>query len=320
MSFASPWRDYYADSLVGLNERLGVTYIKQDLSNIKFGDIAEGHESRTKKESLLRGLRGLLDAQDRVRRAAPGMTLELTHEIYWGTPGVPADIAALKHADSYHIPPNDYSGCGNRDQRPDERWTYKPEDLSKGLLQGCLNARRRLYAHRGLPLYCIEYYAAATVNFRGSLTPEAQDRQVCSWLMGAPTVFAGDLASLTPQQIDRYRNRFEIVKRLQKTYGIYGHFQYSGVPAPTDHDWHWWGKLNDEGCGAVVVIRGSEGPDERAINIPWVLPERTYRVTALFSGEFLGAFTGADLRKGKLSLSLPPMGQEILELAVTSNQ
>lgn len=314
MSFASPWRDYYADSLVGLNERLGVTYIKQDLSNIRFGDIAEGHDSRTKKESLLRGLRGLLEAQDRVRRAAPGMALELTHEIYWGTPGVPADIAALKHADSYHIPPNDYSGCGNRNQRPTEAWTYKPEDLRAQLIRGCANARQRLYAHRGLPLHCIEYYAAATVNFRGSLTPEVQDRQVCSWLMGAPTVFAGDLASLTPENLAHYRKRFDLLARLHKTYGIYGHFQYSGVPAPTDTDLHWWGKLNHEGCGAVVVIRGSGGSDEREINIPWVMPDRKYRVTALFSGKALGTFSGSDLQKGKLKLSLPVLGQEILEL------
>lgn len=316
MSFAGPWRDYYADSLIWLHDRYGMTYVKQDLSNIRFGDIAEGHDSRTKKESLLRGLRGLLEAQDRVRRGAPGMRLELTHEIYWGTPGVPADVAALKHADSYHIPPNDYSGCGDRKQRPNESWAYKPEDLRSQLIRGCFNARQRFYAHRGLPLYCIEYYGAATVNFRGSLTPEVQDRQICSWLMGAPTVFAGDLASLTPEQIERYRDRFAIVKRLQETYGIYGHFQYSGVPEPTDTDWHWWGKLNEEGCGVVVVIRGSEGLEERAINIPWVLPERTYRVTALLSGKPLGAFTGSDLQKGKLILSLPAMGQEILEASV----
>jgi hypothetical protein len=33
-------------------------FFKQDFTNIKFGDVGEGHESRTRKESLLRGLRG----------------------------------------------------------------------------------------------------------------------------------------------------------------------------------------------------------------------------------------------------------------------
>ena len=45
-----------------------MAYFKQDFSNIIFGDLAEGHESRTRKESLLRGLRGLLSGK--IRSAA----------------------------------------------------------------------------------------------------------------------------------------------------------------------------------------------------------------------------------------------------------
>ena len=112
------------------------------------------------------------------------------------------------------------------------------------MIQGCKNARERFYDHRGLPLYCIEYYGAATVDWQGSLTYEIQDRQVCSWLMGTPSVYAGDLASLRPEQLAHYRERFAILKDLQSRYGIYRHFQFSGVPEPTDRDWHWWGKLN----------------------------------------------------------------------------
>ena len=183
------------------------------------------------------------------------------------------------------------------------------------MIDGCLHARQRFYAHRGLPLYTLEYYGAATVNVGGSLTPEIQDRQVCSWLMGVPSVFAGDLASLSPENIERYRRLFEIVKRLQSTYDIFRYFQYSGVPEPTDTDWHWWGKLRQDGCGAVVVIRGSAGEPERAINVPWVEPATSYRVTALLGGKPMGTFTGAQLRQGALKLALPVNGQEILELA-----
>ena len=79
---------------------------------------------------------------------------------------------------------------------------------------------------------------------------------------------------LSEENIARYRQRFEIVKRLEKTYGIYRRFQFSGVPAPTDSDWHWWGKLDEDGYGAVVVVRGSGGQGHRAVNIPWVESER----------------------------------------------
>lgn len=316
MSFASPWNQYYANDLVFLHDRYGATYFKQDFSNIQFGDLAVGHHSRTRKESLLRGLRGLLESQALLRHLAPDVANEITHEIYWGTPGTPCDLAALKHVSLYHIPPNDYSGCGHFKERPGPAWSkYNPDTLRTELVKGCMNARNRFYDHRGLPLECVEYYGAATVNWQGSLTPQVQDRQICSWLMGSPSVFAGDLASLTDENIARYRSRFDILKRLEATYGIYRHFQYSGVPSPTDTDWHWWGKLDRHGCGAVVILRGSGGEDRRGINIPWVDPARTYRVAGLFDGKDFGTFTGKQLQNGALSIALPHLGQEILELS-----
>ena len=316
MSFASSWKQYFANDLVSLHDRYGASYFKQDFTNIKFGDLAAGHASRTRKESLLRGLRGLLESQALLRHLAPDVANNISHEIYWGTPGTPCDLAALKSVSFFHIPPNDYSGCGHFKERPGAGWSkYSPATLRAQLVTGCLNARSRFYAHRGLPLECVEYYGATTVNWQGSLTPQVQDRQICSWLLGAPTVYAGDLASLTAENIARYRCRFDLLQRLEATYGIYRHFQYSGVPAPTDTDWHWWGKLDSRGCGAVVVLRGQGGKDQRAINIPWVDQTRTYKVTALFQAQELGLFNGAQLQAGGLSLALPLLGQEILELS-----
>ncbi len=315
MSFAGPWRHHFAQELVEVAKRFNITYFKQDFTNIQFGNIGEGSEGRTLKDSVLRGLRNLLEAQDYIRQHAPGVSTQITHEIYWGTPGVPCDIAALKHAHLYHIPPNDYSGAGVRNSRFSKDWKLDPAKMKRDLITGCWNARQRFYDHRGLPLYGIEYYAAATMNVGGSLTPQVQDRQVCSWLMGAPLVFAGDLTSLTVENIAQYSKRFDLLKRLQAQYGIYRNFQFSGVPAPTDVDWHWWGKLNRRGEGVVVVIRGSGGAEERQINVPWVLPRAQYRVTALFSDRDLGSFSGSQLQQGALKLTLPSLGQEILELS-----
>lgn len=318
MSFSSPWREYYVKDMVRLAKRYGAEYFKQDFTNIRFGDIAKGHESRTRAESLLRGLRGFLEAQDAMRRALPNLNAEITHEIYWGTPGVPCDVAALKHASLYHIPPNDYSGAGPTKVPFDPKskaWDLDPEKMRELLLRGCFNARRRFFEHRGLPLQCVEYYAAATVNVRGSLTRLVQDRQVCSWLMGAPSVYAGDLTSLSEENVARYRELFAIVKRLQAAYEFYPRFQYSGVPEPTDDDWHWWGKLDDDGCGAVVVLRGAGGEEQREINVPWVVDGRKYRVVGLLGGKEYGVFTADELRAGAVQLRLPELGQEILELA-----
>jgi hypothetical protein len=314
MSFASPWRKYCVENLAEVSRRYGVRYFKQDFTNIKFGDAAEGHESRTRKESLLRGLRGLLETEDLLRQAAPDVTVEMTHEIYWGTPGVPCDVAVLKHASAFHIPPNDYSGAGPTTGRVRPDQPANVPQLRDELRAGAFHARQRFYEHRGLPLYALEYYAANAVNLHGSLTPALLDRQICSWLMGVPAVFAGDLASLTPENIDHYRRRFDLVKRLEQDYGIYRHFQFSGVPAPTDSDWHWWGKLNSAGEGAVIVLRGSAGAEERAVNIPWVSEDKIYFVRATFSGTPLGKFTGRQLQAGALHLKLRPLEQEILEL------
>lgn len=314
MSFASSWKHYYADNIIYLHDQFGASYFKQDLTNIKFGDIALGHESRTQKESLLRGLRGLLESMDEISHSSPDILMEITHEIYWGTPGVPCDLAALKHVNSYHIPPNDYSGAGNRSQRHSDSWKFNPDSLRVKLSDGCFNARKAFYAHRGLPLQSIEYYGATTLNFKGSLTPEVQKRQVCSWLMGVPSVFAGDLASLTEENIDTYKKCFDLLEKLNYKYGIYENFQYSGVPAPTDTEWHWWGKLNDEGYGAVVVIRGKEGANQKKINIPWVQKDKKYRLRLCFSGKELGLISGKKLFEGNLELELDKNSQEIIEI------
>jgi hypothetical protein len=313
MSFASAWRDFYVQDLAALARRYGVTYFKQDFTNIMYGDLAEGHESRTRKESLLRGLRGLLAAQAALRRAAPEVVNEITHEIYWGTPGVPADLAALKHTARFHIPPNE---CIGSDLAREFRGrSVTAEEHAAALRRGCWLARQRFYSHRGLPLYPLEFYAAATMNHLGSLTPAIQDRQVASWLMGMPVCYSGDARTLSEENISHYRARFELVKRLEKDYGIYRRFQFSGVPEPTDLDWHWWGKLNPGGYGAVVVVRGSGGADGRAVNIPWVQAGRTYRVSGLFSGKQYGVHAGKKLQAAGLSIELPVNGQEILELA-----
>jgi alpha-galactosidase len=314
--YASKWRDYYARDLVYLHDRYGAVYFKQDFTNIKLGDMAEGHESRTLKESYLRGLRGLLESQEMIHDMSPDITTLISHEIYWGTPGVPCDLAALKSSGYFHIPPNDYSGLGPVKYRKTLVSEYDSlttrEEVTEGLLRGCWNARQRYYEHRGLPMHMIEYYGAATENVQGALNPEIQDRQVCSFLMGAPVIYAGDLMSLSEDNIKHYRKRFDLLKELQNKYDIYRNFQFSGVPEPTEEDWHWWGKLNEDKEGVVVVIRGSGGEDERKINIPWVSEDQKYKVKQLFSGEDLGIFKGKKLKDGIIEISLPEYGQEIL--------
>ncbi len=239
----------------------------------------------------------------------------LSHEIYWGTPGAPCDLAAIKSTCGYHIPPNDYSGCGPRKKRWNPSWK-SPLKLNRiTLLKGCLNARNRFYEHRGLPLYTLEYFGAATINIDNTLTEKIQDRQICSWLMGMPSVFAGDLASLSEKQKDHYKKRFDMLYTLNQKYGIYRYFQYSGVPAPTDKGWHWWGKLNPDGEGVVVVLRGALGAPQKKIHIPWVLQNSQYYINLCFENKKLGPYKGIELMNGILKLKLRRFGQEIIEIS-----
>lgn len=314
MSFASTWRDYYVKDLLNVASTFGATYFKQDLTNIKYGDIAEGHEGRTLKDSILRGLRGFLSAQAAIHHANSTIWTMMSHELYWGTPGVPCDIAAIRSVCGYHIPPNDYSGCGMNRHRWQPSWKSKHGSVASALKRGCIHSRSRYYAMRGLPLYCLEYYGAATVNIQGSLTESIQDRQICSWLMGMPSVYAGDLCSLTDANIVHYKKRFQLLELLQQKYDIYHNFQYSGVPSPTDLGWHWWGKLNSHGEGIVVVLRGRFGSGKQPIHIPWLESSRKYTIYGCFQEKQLGTFTGNELQQGLLKITLPRWGQEVLEI------
>ena len=312
----APAREKYVREILSLHQAYKTNYFKQDLSNVCYGDLARGHESRTLKESYLRGLRGLLETQDMIHRQAPEVWLQLSHEIYWETPGPEADIAVLKHVDSYHSAPNEYWGAGNRSKLVSKNWKFKPDSLSQKLIQGALRARNLWYAHRGLPLNRVEVFGAVTTNYKGSLSPNIIDRQICSWLMGAPLSFSGDLSSLTEANIDQYHQRFAAIEKLQQKYGIYSRFQYSGVPAPTDEGWHWWGKLNDNGEGAVIVLRGTAGKESETVNIPWVASGKTYHLHGLISEKDFGTFKGSQLQKGELKLSLKNMDQEIITLKI----
>ena len=312
MAFASPWRQFYIDDLVDLHQRWGVDYYKQDFSNMIYGDVGEGHEGRTLKDSVLRALRRLLEAQDEIHRRAPDLICELTHEIYWNTPGVGGDLAVVEHAARYHVSPNHDVGLP-----PKKSQQKSVEKIRTETIDNCFFARKRFFAHRGLPLYALEFYGANSASHEGSLTPDLQDRQIVSWLLGAPSVFSGDLATLSEENIGHYRRRFDLLKRLQADYDFYRQFQFSGVPEPTDTDWHWWGKLSSKG-GAVIVVRGAGGADERKVNIPWVDSQTKYQLTACFSGKPLGTFTGRQLQNGALKLALPKFGQEIIEVRLVT--
>ncbi len=142
MSFTSRWREYYVQDLVNLVNQFDTRYFKQDLTNIRFGDIAEGHESRTKKESYLRGLRGLLTAQAELHRLCPNVWTMLSHEIYWETPGPGCDLAIMKSTCGFHIPPNDYSGCGIRRLRWNRNWKSKFGLVTRKLRSGLFSCKK----------------------------------------------------------------------------------------------------------------------------------------------------------------------------------
>jgi hypothetical protein len=69
--------------------------------------------------------------------------------------------------------------------------------------------------------------------------------------------------------------------------------------------------------GAVVVLRGKGGSKTRAINIPWVDSEKSYTVKYCLNSQPFQTMIGKDLQAGKLILTLPAYGQEIIELTVT---
>ena len=140
----------------------------------------------------------------------------------------------------------------------ESNWKSKFGLVTRKLRQGCFHARKRFYSHRGLPLYELEYYGAATINIQGCLTSNIIDRQICSWLMGQPSVCAGNFTRFRPKVFPISETLYITKLFSRKQPDIYHYFQFSGVPPPTDFGWHWWGKLNPEKyySGIVVIVRG----------------------------------------------------------------
>ena len=133
-------------------------------------DLKAFPDGRTLKDSILRSLRRLLEAQDEMRRCAPDLILELTHEIYCNTPGVGGDLAVLEHTSRYHMSPNHLSGFPPAGPRQ-----KSVEAIRKELIYNCFFSRQRFFENRGLPLYGLESYGATTASYKGSLTPELSE-------------------------------------------------------------------------------------------------------------------------------------------------
>lgn len=74
--------------------------------------------------------------------------------------------------------------------------------------------------------------------------------------------------------------------------------------------------MNENGEGALVVLRGATGNENQKINIPWVNAEASYHLKALFSGKELGSYSGKQLQEGEILLALDRMGQEIVEVSI----
>ncbi len=54
-------------------------------------------------------------------------------------------------------------------------------------------------------------------------------------------------------------------------------------------DWHWWGKVNAKGFGALVILPGSAEARSRSINVPWVREDCPLMAFSLYTSRKMTA-------------------------------
>jgi len=290
MCLASPYRDVAARRLSDLIARYRLKYVKVDLTTVfnTYGESpgchAEGHSHRTWAESLVRIYEGIQYVTDRIYRDHPEALVDLTFEL-WGQ----------KHVIDYGL-----LAAGDFD------WLSNVNDHAPGHA-GPRQARTLLY----LRSLAIPTEAMLIGNLHAD-TPAIEERLATA--MGSGPLFLGDVRKLAPAELDWYGERIRWFKKLRREVPITeGFFPLGAWQQPGASTWDGFARLSRQGEGLITLFTNEAMMNRVEIKLP-VMPEGSFRVRSVVTGNGVGIFTGEQFRRG-VAVALPANYKvEILEV------
>ena len=289
MCLASPWYDYIYGRISDYVERYRIEWVMLDLSSVassyildktRAGCHAKGHMHKDRDESLYMIYERMMSLFDRLKARFPGLYIDCTFEL-WGAYHV-IDYALIEHADGDWMSNID-SPMLMRQLRYDRGRVVPPSPMLIGNLRTDWDDTRFSYDS----------------------------------LVSSTVVMLGDLRKLTPEQTQWFKKRTTWLTELEDKYQ-YSHFYQTGsvFARPTVSGWDGCARFNPEKDGGIVCLYRNDSPEAtRSFALPWVNATSRYRVHSARQDRDLGDFSGADLQRNGLTVSIPSRNEaDILSL------
>jgi alpha-galactosidase len=289
MCLASPWSEYIYARISEYVERYGIEWLMLDLSSVASAYVldkslagchAKGHLHKDRDESLYMIYERMMSLFDRLKERFPGLYIDCTFEL-WGAYHV-IDYALIEHADG---------------------------DWMSNIDNPMLMRQLRYDRGRVVP---------PSPMLIGNLRMDWDDaRYSFDSLVSSTVVMLGDLRELTPEQTQWFKKRITWLTELEDKYQ-YSHFYQTGAvfSRPTVSGWDGCTRFNPEKDGGIVCLYRDDSPETtRTFAIGAVNAASRYRVHSARQDRDLGIFTGEDLQKNGLTVTIPARHEaEILSL------
>lgn len=274
MCMATPYRQVAARRINDLIVRYHLKYVKIDLTTVfnAYGEspgcYAHGHEHATWAESLERIYEGIAEVTATIYREHPDVLLDLTFEL-WGQ----------KHLIDYGL-----LATGDLD------WLSNVDDSAPDSA-GPRQARTLLY----LRSLAIPSEAMLIGNLHADM-PAVEERLATA--MGSGPLFLGDLRKLTPAEQTWYGERIGWYKQLRERVPINeGFFPLGNWRQPGAASWDGFARLSRTGEGMAAIFKNESGVKRVRLELS-ALPDGSFHLRSVITGQPLGDFTGAEFRRG----------------------
>lgn len=279
MCLASPWSDYIYDRISEYVQQYKIEWLMLDLSSVASayvldkthaGCYAKGHQHKDRDESLYMIYERMMSLFDRLKARFPGLYIDCTFEL-WGAYHV-IDYALIEHADG---------------------------DWMSNIDSPMLMRQLRYDRGRVVP---------PSPMLIGNLRTDWEDAKFSyDSLVSSTVVMLGDLRKLTPEQTMWLKKRTAWLTDLEDKYQ-YSHFYQTGsvFARPTVSGWDGCARFNPLKDGGIVCLYRNDSPEaSRTFALPWVNPGSRYRVHSARQDRDIGDFSGADLQRNGLTVSIP---------------
>lgn len=164
---------------------------------------------------------------------------------------------------------------------------------------------------------CWARVVPASTMLIGNMQMNWENSELCfQSLMSATCMMLGDSRELNNEKLVWFKQWSDWAKQMQNKYNYTQYYQTSDVfTRPEINGWDGCARINPEKGGLLFFYRNNSLEQERVFPIVWLDDDSQYRIYSSLSEDFLGEFSGKELKTKGLKVTIAqPNSANILEI------